>query len=150
MLAVQAKTAFQVLHCPYPETVLLLCHFLLFLPPCFFACRFCGTTYLLSYLSRFTFCTARGRGGHRNQEVTFRGLVSCAPSRTRVVTTFLARLRTKYKNPPETSITRSCNRQNKIIASKLSRKFLVNKVFSSFSARGFKQITYSYRKILCK
>lgn len=46
-LKVQAKTAFQVLHCPYPETVLLLRHLLLFLLPCFFACCFCDATYLL-------------------------------------------------------------------------------------------------------
>lgn len=81
---------------------------------------FCNAPpYLPSYLlSRYTFCAAGGIG---IREVTFRGLVSQVPPRARVVTTFLTRLRTKYKNPPETSITRSHNRQNKTAADTTNR-----------------------------
>lgn len=98
----------------------------------------CQPTYLPCLpVSPTTLCTEKGNGTPTLREVTFRGLVSCAPPRSGVVTTFLPRLRTKYKNAPETSITRlSRDRQNKIVAiaavmflyTVYTVSFLVNKI----------------------
>lgn len=85
-------------------------------------CRFCTTLSTCAFvpLSRYTFRTTRGIGGSEKSL----SVDSCpALPRELGLLQLFSLGKTKYKNPPEISITHSRNRQNTIIAI-ASREFL--------------------------